>query len=287
MESPRLWWPNGLGEQPLYEVRVCLKGDGGEILEEAVRRIGLRTLTVRRQEDEYGEGFAHEVNGVPFFAMGANYIPEDSVLARVTPERTRRLLEDCRDCHFNIIRVWGGGYYPGDDFYNACDELGLVVWQDLMFACANYRLTDEFEENISAEIAENVRRIRHHACLGLWCGNNEMEWLSQQGKYGGDCKTKAVYIRIFEQIVPRILKKEDPDTFFWPSSPSSGGCYDEPNSPDRGMYTTGMCGIPAFLLRPIGISASAICRNSGSSPSPVCAPWRASPCRRTVTSFRG
>ena len=234
VENPCLWWPNGLGEQPLYEVRVCLRGDGGEIIEETVRRIGLRTLTVRRQKDNYGESFFHEVNGVPFFAMGANYIPEDSVLCRVTPERTRRLLEDCRDSHFNIIRVWGGGYYPGDDFYAACDEMGLVVWQDLMFACANYRLTDAFEENITAEITENVRRIRHHACLGLWCGNNEMEWLSKQGKYEGDCMTKATYIRIFEQIIPKILKREDPDTFFWPSSPSSGGCYDEPNSPDRG-----------------------------------------------------
>lgn len=233
IKNPQLWWPNGLGDQPLYTVTVQLK-ENGELLEESKKRIGLRTLTIHREKDEWGESFAHEVNGIRFFGMGANYIPEDNVVSRITPERTRRLLEDSKACHFNVIRVWGGGWYPNDFFYDLCDELGLVVWQDMMYACANYNLTDEFEESITAETVENVRRIRHHACLGLWCGNNEMEWLANDKKYDGNDVTKAYYIRMFEQIIPKILKKEDPHTYYWPSSPSSGGSFDEPNSPYRG-----------------------------------------------------
>lgn len=233
VKNPQLWWPNGLGDQPLYTVTVQLK-ENGELLEESKKRIGLRTLTIHREKDEWGESFAHEVNGIRFFGMGANYIPEDNVVSRITPERTRRLLEDSKACHFNVVRVWGGGWYPNDFFYDLCDELGLVVWQDMMYACANYNLTDEFEESITAETVENVRRIRHHACLGLWCGNNEMEWLANDKKYDGNDVTKAYYIRMFEQIIPKILKKEDPHTYYWPSSPSSGGSFDEPNSPYRG-----------------------------------------------------
>lgn len=233
VKNPQLWWPNGLGDQPLYTVTVQLK-ENGELLEKSKKRIGLRTLTIHREKDEWGESFAHEVNGIRFFGMGANYIPEDNVVSRITPERTRRLLEDSKACHFNVIRVWGGGWYPNDFFYDLCDELGLVVWQDMMYACANYNLTDEFEESITAETVENVRRIRHHACLGLWCGNNEMEWLANDKKYDGNDVTKAYYIRMFEQIIPKILKKEDPHTYYWPSSPSSGGSFDEPNSPYRG-----------------------------------------------------
>ena len=233
VKNPQLWWPNGLGDQPLYTVTVQLK-ENGELLEESKKRIGLRTLTIHREKDEWGESFAHEVNGIRFFGMGANYIPEDNVVSRITPERTRRLLEDSKACHFNVIRVWGGGWYPNDFFYDLCDELGLVVWQDMMYACANYNLTDEFEESITAETVENVRRIRHHACLGLWCGNNEMEWLANDKKYDGNDVTKAYYTRMFEQIIPKILKKEDPHTYYWPSSPSSGGSFDEPNSPYRG-----------------------------------------------------
>ena len=145
IDHPRLWWPNGYGGQPLYTVRAEVPGSAWQ------RRIGLRTLTVCRERDEWGESFCHEVNGVKVFAMGADYIPEDNILSRVTPERTRRLLEDAALAHFNVIRVWGGGYYPDDFFYDICDELGLMVWQDLMYACAFYDLTPAFEKSIRLE----------------------------------------------------------------------------------------------------------------------------------------
>lgn len=233
VRTPQLWWPHGYGAQPLYTVKVELREENSVVDSEA-KRIGLRTLTVQRQKDEWGESFSQCVNGMPFFAMGADYIPEDNVLSRITPERTRHLLEQCIAANFNSIRVWGGGYYPDDWFYDTCDELGLVVWQDFMFACANYHLTDTFEADIKAEFVDNIRRLRSHASLGLWCGNNEMEMFQAQGEYNGTPKTRSDYIRMFEHILPETLKIYDPDTFYWPASPSSGGGFDEPNDPNRG-----------------------------------------------------
>ena len=233
IENPQLWWPNGYGAQPLYGVRVVLSRNGVE-LDRWERRIGLRTLTVKREKDQWGECFCHCVNGVSIFAMGADYIPEDNLLPRVTPERTRRLLEDAAAAHMNVIRVWGGGYYPDDFFYDICDELGLLVWQDFMFACAVYRLTDAFEESVRAEFVDNIRRLRHHASLALWCGNNEMEGFLAHDMWVTDRRQPADYIKLFEYIIPKLLKQEDPDTFYWPSSPSSGGNFDDPQNPDRG-----------------------------------------------------
>lgn len=233
ISDPQLWWPHGYGAQPLYTVQITLLAEN-QVLDTWQKRIGLRTMTVLQQEDQWGKSFAQCVNGMPFFAMGADYIPEDNILCRITPERTRRLLEQCIAANFNAIRVWGGGYYPDDFFYDICDELGLVVWQDFMFACANYRLTEEFESNIKAEFADNIRRLRSHPSLGLWCGNNEMEMFQAQGEYNGSPKTRSDYIRMFEHILPEMLRKLDPDTFYWPASPSSGGGFDEPNAPDRG-----------------------------------------------------
>ena len=233
IDNPMLWWPNGYGEQPLYQVEAELKKDG-RVLDTWKKRIGLRTLTVHIEKDEYGESFAHEVNGVQIFAMGADYIPEDNILPRVTPERTRDLLLQAKNAHFNCIRVWGGGNYPYDEFWDICDELGLIVWEDFMFACAVYQLTEEFEENITAEFVDNIKRIRHHACLGLWCGNNEMESFVQSGLWVSRQQERADYIKMYEYIIPKVLKEHDPNTFYWPSSPSSGGSFDNPNDPDRG-----------------------------------------------------
>lgn len=233
VEDPKLWWPRGYGEQPLYTVKVTAFTDGEET-DFWERRIGLRTVTVSREKDDYGESFAHEVNGVKIFAMGADYIPEDNILSRVTPQRTRKLLEQCAAANFNCVRVWGGGYYPDDFFYDACDELGLLVWQDCMFACAVYDFTPQFAENIRQEIRDNARRLRHHASLGLWCGNNEMEMFTDFGEWVHSPRQKADYIRMYEYLIPKALKEADPDTFYWPASPSSGGGFDKPNDGSRG-----------------------------------------------------
>ena len=234
VEKPELWWPNGYGHQPLYTVRAELMNEDGDVLDVWERRIGLRTMTMRRAKDQWGETFETCVNGVSIFAMGGDYIPEDNILRRVTPERTRRLLEDAKSANYNSIRVWGGGYYPDDWFYDACDELGLVVWQDFMFACAMYELTPEFEQSIRAEFADNIRRLRHHPSLGLWCGNNEMELGVVESWYEHSPKQAADYIKMYEYIIPQVLEENDPDTFYWPASPSSGGSFDNPNDPDRG-----------------------------------------------------
>ena len=244
VENPRLWWPRGYqpgaagpsgsGGQPLYTVKVKALSQEGQVLDLWERKIGLRTATMHIEKDEYGESFAHEINGVQIFAMGADYIPEDNLLGRVTLERTRRLLEDCCAANFNTIRVWGGGYYPDDWFYDICDELGLLVWQDCMFACATYELTPAFSRNIQAEIADNVKRLRHHPSLALWCGNNEMEMFVEEGLWGGSPRQKADYIRMYEYIIPKVIQEQDPDAFYWPASPSSGGGFDDPNGRSRG-----------------------------------------------------
>ena len=200
------------------------------------RTIGLRTVTVCTDADEWGNQFAFVVNGQKIFAMGANYIPEDNLLGHLSEERSERLIRDCARANFNCIRIWGGGYYPEDYVYDACDRYGILVWQDLMFACNVYDLNDEFEANILAETADNVKRIRHHACLGLWCGNNEMEWgWRDWGRLEGHRpKYKADYTKIFEMLLPRLVKQVDDQTYYWLSSPSSGGSFDDPNDFNRG-----------------------------------------------------
>ncbi len=240
IDQPQLWWPNGLGSQPLYRVTVRLSGGDSQSW-----RIGLRTMTISREKDEWGEEFCHVVNGVKVFAMGADYVPEDSILSRVTPDRTRRLLTDCKAAHFNTIRVWGGGYYPDDAFFDACDELGLMVWQDLAYACAFYDLTDDFERSVRIETAQNVARIRHHASLALICGNNEMEMFVANANHAlVNHRTWEFvptyphhitdYVKLFEYVLPPIVRENAPQTFWWPASPSSGGCFDSPNDENRG-----------------------------------------------------
>ena len=232
--DPMLWWPNGYGAQPLYTVRVTLSDDSGNVLDVWERRIGLRTMRMHIEKDKWGESFCHEVNGVQIFAMGADYIPEDNLLGRVTQDRTRKLLQNAKEANFNAIRVWGGGHYPSDAFYDICDELGLVVWQDFMFACGAYKLTDAFEASIRAEFRDNILRLRHHASLGLWCGNNEMEMFAAQNHWVSTPTQRYEYLRMYEYILPRMAKELDPDTFYWPASPSSGGRFDDPNAENRG-----------------------------------------------------
>ncbi len=231
--EPQLWWVRGLGSQPLYRCRTVLSKDGREV-DVHERRIGLRTLGISQEADQWGHEFCFINNGVKVFAMGANYIPEDQLLPRCTPERTIRLLEDCERANYNFIRVWGGGVYPDDTFYSWCDAHGLIVWQDFMFACSAYRLTGRFEETVRREIADNVLRIRNHPSLGLWCGNNEIESAWEGWGIPTDEEAKADYLRLFEGIIPELLGKYDPETFYWPSSPSSGGGFRDSSSNEAG-----------------------------------------------------
>ena len=227
IKDPQLWWPNGLGEQPLYIFSaVVLKN--GLVVDCQEKRIGLRTLKLIREKDVYGESFCHEVNGVKFFAMGADYIPEDNVFSRITPERTRWLLKQCKDSHFNAIRVWGGGYYPDDFFFDICDEMGIVVFLDMMFACTLVWADEAFKENIKAEFVDNIKRIRHHASLALICGNNELEACFQDVK--NDLVLFQMYLDVFEGMLPDLIKELCPYIPYISSSPiTCGHCIDPQN----------------------------------------------------------
>lgn len=171
--NPRRWKPNGLGRQEMHVVQAVVQADGAA--DSQRRRVGLRDITLDRSDDATGQAFTLSVDGRPTFMKGANWIPADFFPHRVTPDRYRRLLEACRDANFNMVRVWGGGVYESDTFYDICDELGLLVWQDFMYACALYPADPAFLADAGAEAAEQVRRLRHHPCLALWCGNNEVK----------------------------------------------------------------------------------------------------------------
>ncbi|MFP4015829.1 MAG: beta-mannosidase [Halanaerobiales bacterium] len=224
IEDPELWWPNGMGEQPLYTVEVTLYDEKGSELDQESKRIGLRILELVLEDDEWGQSFKFAVNGIPFFAKGANWIPADTFVARLEREDYRTLLEDTAKANMNMIRVWGGGIYEDDAFYDLCDELGICVWQDFMFACGTYPTFDEkWMENVRAEAEQNVKRIRHHASLALWCGNNEIE----QGIAAEEWDNEKVkmswedYKRLFDNLLPDIVRELSPQVDYWPGSPHS------------------------------------------------------------------
>ena len=232
IEEPKLWMPNGLGEQNLYSIFVILSEDQA-ICDQRSYKIGLREMKLVRCADEYGEGFYHEVNGVDVFAMGADYVPEDNIFSRITPKRTRALLTHCKNANFNAIRLWGGGYYPDDFFFDICDELGLMVFFDLAFACSVYDPDEKMLDSISLEVEQNLRRIRHHACIALVCGNNEIEWhfheyVAISGRADGERLT-AVYLDIFEKRLPQVVDSVAPYIAYIPSSPTSKGAFNDPN----------------------------------------------------------
>ncbi len=236
--DPQLWWPNGYGAQPLYRLEVALLA-GGTVLDRRTYQVGLRTVELRRQPDEWGESFTFVVNGVPLFAKGADWIPADSFPTRLTDTHLQGLLQSAAAVHMNMLRVWGGGLYEEDRFYDLCDRYGLLVWQDFIFACGTYPDDEAFAENVRIEAVENVRRLRHHASLALWCGNNEMEqgWVEWKWNQSVDPATQrlqAAYDRLFHHLLPAVVAAEDPDRPYWPSSPSSGIPFAEPNSPLRG-----------------------------------------------------
>lgn len=233
IRDPKLWWPSGYGAQELYTCTVRVIVDEN-VIEERTFTLGLRTIELRREKDEWGESFEFVVNDIPVFIKGANYIPEDNLTGRYSEDRTDRLVDDCRRANFNLIRVWGGGLYPGDSFYEACNRHGMLVWQDFMFACANYSLDGGMADNIREEASDQVRRLRHQACLALWCGNNEIEMAWVDWGIPQEDKLKRDHVELFERLLPSVVDEFDPDTAYWPSSPSSGGGFDVPNDEHRG-----------------------------------------------------
>ncbi|MFI4912211.1 MAG: glycosyl hydrolase 2 galactose-binding domain-containing protein [Sedimentisphaeraceae bacterium JB056] len=236
VENPRLWWPNNMGDQPLYDVSVKLFDCQGNHIDLMKKRIGLRTLQLDRHNDQWGECFQFVVNGVPFFAKGTNWIPADAIISRMTPQRYRKLIEDTASANMNMIRVWGGGIYEDESFYDACDELGICVWQDFMFACSAYPANDEdFVENVREEAIYNIKRLRNRASLALWCGNNEIE----QGFIGPQWTDKKMslkdYSRLFDDVLGGLVKELNPSCDYWPGSPHS------PNG-DRYDFNNPSCG---------------------------------------------
>jgi beta-mannosidase len=231
IRQPKLWYPAGYGEQPLYEFAAQVgtggpAGAGGQVIAERKAKAGLRSIVLHRELDKWGRSFELVVNGIPVFAKGADVIPFDSFPNRVTTADYRRILESARDANMNMIRHWGGGYYETDEFYSICDELGIMVWQDFMFGNDWQPGTYAFKLNIEAEAEDQVRRLRNHASIVVWCGNNETE----AAFYWGPRPTLPAEVRLliwqdylteFSGILPRVVARLDAETPYWPSSPSA------------------------------------------------------------------
>jgi beta-mannosidase len=219
---PALWWPNGLGAHPLYTFKARLLIDGKRI-DETSARTGLRSSELRQQPDESGKSFTFVINGVPVFAKGGNWIPADSFPTRISKAKYRQLLESVRDTNMNMLRVWGGGIYERNDFYELCDELGILVWQDFMFGCSLYPGDQAFLDNVRQEAIDNVKRLRNHPSIVIWVGNNEIEsgWFHWGWKNQFPAKLWDDYLKVFYGVLPEVCSSLDPSRPYWPSSPSS------------------------------------------------------------------
>ncbi|MGV8026486.1 MAG: glycoside hydrolase family 2 protein [Anaerolineaceae bacterium] len=234
--NPKLWWPNGYGSQPLYQASIELS-QSDLLLDQREYQLGLRTIELRQQPDEWGRSFTFVVNGQPIFAKGSNWIPADSFPTRISNAKLERLIRAAADTHQNMLRVWGGGFYEDERFYDLCDRFGILVWQEFIFSCSVYPLDDaEFVENIRIEVMENIRRLRHRASLALWCGNNEMEWgwVEWGWKAPEYQDFKISYDRFFHHTLPAWCADEDPEHVYWPSSPSSNTPFENPNGQQQG-----------------------------------------------------
>lgn len=229
IENPELWWPNGMGDQVLYKVEV--KITSGFYTDIKSHKIGLRTIELIREPDAIGTSFYFKVNGHAVFMKGANYIPQDVFLSNAKKTNYEHIIASAKDANMNMLRVWGGGIYENDEFYQLCDEMGLLVWQDFMFACAMYPGDSSFLENVKQEAIDNVKRLRNHTSIALWCGNNEVlsaweNWgwkndiIEEQSKEIADTIWKA-YNAIFHKILPEVVTSYDGTRPYWPSSPGS------------------------------------------------------------------
>ncbi|MGY8988459.1 MAG: beta-mannosidase [Flavobacteriales bacterium] len=224
--SPELWWPNGYGNQKLYDISVCIVDENG-ILDSRIKKIGLRKIELITKQDSLGKTFYFKVNNRPIFMKGANYIPQDNLQNRVTKNHYRNLLNDVKTANMNMLRVWGGGIYEEDIFYDLCDSLGILVWQDFMFACAMYPSDSLFLKNVKQEAIDNVKRLRHHPSIALWCGNNEISegwhrW-GWQDSYTEKQKVEiwSGYQKVFQEILPQVVEMHS-QFAYWESSPKFG-----------------------------------------------------------------
>jgi beta-mannosidase len=232
IDNPKLWWPKPHGDQPLYNVEIELIVEGSTV-DTARRRTGIRSVRINTDpHPEGGEYFILEINGRPIFAKGGNWVPPDIIYTRITPEHYRRLVQMAVDANFNAIRIWGGGLYADHALLDACDEMGILVWHDFIFACAKYPSDEpEFLNNVSHEVRFITRELSHHPSLVVWCGNNELEWGAFDWKYD-EYKAFPDYA-LYHHVIPCIVIEEDPSRPYWPSSPYSTN-YRHPNDPTTG-----------------------------------------------------
>lgn len=234
IENPHLWMPNGWGEPSLYKFTASLSVDGVEIAKQE-RNVGLRTVRVVMDDDEHGKSFYFVVNGKPMFAKGANFIPDDALLPNVTQERYKRIFEDVKAANMNMLRVWGGGIYEDNEFYDEADRNGILIWQDFMFACSSYPHDPLFVGRVESEAEYNIKRLRGHASLAMWCGNNEiyeaMRYWGWQRKYSAEAfaEMERGYNVLFRELLPKMVERLDGTRFYMHSSPYEAN-WGRPNS---------------------------------------------------------
>lgn len=227
IENPKLWWPHNLGEPYLYDISVRIKKGWGVLDYKNVAK-GIRTIELVTEKDSIGESFYFKVNEVPVYAKGANYVPQNSLQNKVTDNNYHKLLNDVVDANMNMLRVWGGGIYENDIFYDLCDQKGILVWQDFMFACAMYPGDKAFLDNVTQEAIDNVKRLRNHTSIALWCGNNENSegWENWHWKDGKSKAHQAEilnnYIKLFNNILPNTVRDLTDNTSYWETSPKFG-----------------------------------------------------------------
>ncbi len=231
-----LWWPHSHGDQPLYDLEVSVSTPEGVPAHRTTERLGFRDLETVVEPDDAGTGFRFEVNGTPVFAKGANTVPTSPFHGDVSRERYEHLIRSAADANMNTLRVWGGGYYEHEEFYELCDEYGLLVWQDFMFSCALYPADEAFLKSVEAEVRHQVRRLADHPSIALWCGNNENEealynWFADHEAHEGHV---ADYRRLYEETVAPTCRETDPSRTYWPGSPSSGPGAEDPYDFSRG-----------------------------------------------------
>ncbi|SHM06205.1 beta-mannosidase [Chryseobacterium polytrichastri] len=236
INNPKLWQPNGWGDPNLYDMKISLQKDS-KIIDNKIERIGLRTIELIQEKDAKGKSFYFKVNGNPMYVKGTNWIPADSFSPRITKEKYQKLIKDSKEANMNMVRIWGGGIYEDDEFYKACDENGIMVWQDFMFAGSFYPSDEAFLNNVKDEVKDQVNRLQNHASIALWCGNNEVDeaivnWgYQKQLKYSKEDSLQVWkdYKKVFHELIPNTLKENltADKNIYWPSSPSIGWGHKE------------------------------------------------------------